>query len=132
MTYLSMVAAPLLLGLCLYCAIMAISTTGLSPIIAHMPDNPATIGTGITIVVGGWITGAVLQPDISRYARSKMDNSVGVIVAMFVFAAANWGGFVVAKATNSANIMEGLSILGMGVLGLLIVVLGQWTSNEGM
>ena len=53
-----------------------------------------------------------------------MDNSMGVIVAMFVFAAANWGGFVVAKATNSANIMEGLSILGMGVLGLLIVVLG--------
>lgn len=130
MTYLSMVAAPLLLGFCLYSGFTAINQIGLEAIMAAVPENPATVGVGITIVIGGWITGAVLQPDISRYAKAKLDNTIGVIIAMFVFASANWGGFVIAKATQSANIMEGLTVLGMGTISLLIVILGQWTSND--
>lgn len=130
MTYLSMAAAPLLLGMCLYCGVMAVAQTGMQTIMSQNPEHPAGIGIGITIVVGGWITGAVLQPDISRYARNRMHNTRGVLMAIIVFAAANWGGFVIAKATRSSSIMEGLQLLGMGTIGLLIVVLGQWTSND--
>lgn len=130
MTYLSMLAAPLLLLMCLYCGFVAISHTGMETIIGRVPQNPSSIGTGITIVVGGWITGAVLQPDISRYAKTKMHNIKGIFIAMIVFGFANWGGFVIAKATQSSTIMDGLAMLGMGTLGLLIVILGQWTSND--
>lgn len=59
-----------------------------------------------------------------------MHNTRGVLMAIIVFAVANWGGFVIAKATRSSSIMEGLQLLGMGTIGLLIVVLGQWTSND--
>ena len=117
MTYLSMAAAPLLLGMCLYCGVMAVTQTGMQTIMSQNPEHPAGIGIGITIVVGGWITGAVLQPDISRYARNRMHNTRGVLMAIIVFAAANWGGFVIAKATRSSSIMEGLQLLGMGTIG---------------
>lgn len=130
MTYLSMLAAPLLLLMCLFCGYQAIAQMGMQAIMASAPQDPASIGTGITIVVGGWITGAVLQPDVSRYARSRMHNTRGVFMAMLVFAVANWCGFVIAKATQASTFMDGMTMLGIGTFGLLIVILGQWTSND--
>ena len=49
---------------------------------------------------------------------------------MIVFALANWGGLVIAKATLASTIMDGLIVLGLGTIALLIVILGQWTSND--
>lgn len=130
MTYLSLAAAPLLLGMCLFSGVSAINQMGMDAIVAAAPTNPGTLGMGITIVIGGWITGAVLQPDVSRFAKSGRDNTGGVIIAMVIFAVANWGGLVIAKATMAANIMDGLKLLGLGSLALFIVILGQWTSND--
>ncbi|OZV12134.1 hypothetical protein CIW83_10945 [Tissierella sp. P1] len=130
MTALSMIASPLLLGMCLYSGIHAINQYGYSAIVQSSVDNPASLGIGITIVVGGWITGAILQPDISRYAKSPKHNGIGIVIAMIIFAVANWGGLVIAKATMASTIMDGLIILGLGTIALMIVILGQWTSND--
>ena len=51
-------------------------------------------------------------------------------MAMLVFAVANWCGFVIAKATQASTFMDGMTMLGIGTFGLLIVILGQWTSND--
>lgn len=130
MTYLSMAAAPLLLGMCIYSGIEAIIQMGFDTVVNAVPSTPASLGVGITIVVGGWITGAVLQPDVSRFAKSGRDNVLGVALAMSIFAVANLGGFIIAKATMAANIMDGLMLLGLGSIALFIVILGQWTSND--
>ena len=130
MTLLSIVASPLLLIMCVYAGMEAINQFGYSAVVQAVPTNPASLGVGITIVIGGWITGAILQPDISRYAKSKKSNGIGVIIAMIVFAFANWGGLVIAKATLASTIMDGLIVLGLGTIALLIVILGQWTSND--
>lgn len=130
MTYLSMAAAPLLLGMCFFCSFEAISQKGLTTIMEAAPSSPASLGVGITIVIGGWITGAVLQPDVARYAKTAKDNTLGVVFAMAVFAVANWGGLVIAKATSASTIMDGMTMLGLGSFAMLIVILGQWTSND--
>ncbi|WP_448807955.1 purine-cytosine permease family protein [Aminobacterium mobile] len=130
MTFLSMLASPLLLIMCLYSGYRSVVAVGMQEIINNIPANPASLGVGITIVIGGWITGAILQPDISRYAKNSKDNVLGTIIAMIVFAAANWGGVLVAKATSTPTIMQGLVKLGLGAIALWIVILGQWTSND--
>lgn len=130
MTALSMVASPLLLIMCLYSGFDAISQYGYNTVVQANISNPASLGIGITIVIGGWITGAILQPDISRYAKSAGQNGISVFFAMIIFAVANWGGLVIAKATLATTIMDGLVILGLGSLALWIVILGQWTSND--
>lgn len=130
MTFLSYMASPLILVLCIYGGYIGIRDVGLDSIMANVPDNPQSLGYGITIVVGGWITGAILQPDISRYAKKATDNILGVFIAMIIFSIANIGGVIIAKATSASNVMEGLVTLGMGTVALLIVILGQWTSND--
>lgn len=130
MAALSMVASPLLLIMCLYSGIDAINQFGYNTIVQANISNPASLGVGITIVIGGWITGAILQPDISRYAKSASHNAISVFFAMIVFVVANWGGLVIAKATLATTIMDGLIILGLGSTALLVVILGQWTSND--
>ncbi len=130
MTILSYIASPLLLILCIYGGFVSVRDVGMETIMNNMPENPASLGTGITIVIGGWITGSILQPDIARYAKKPKDNILGALMAMTIFAIANIGGFIIAKATMAQNVMDGLVSLGMGVVALLIVILGQWTSND--
>lgn len=130
MEILSIIASPALLIMSVYAAITAFNKVGYEAILNAIPNNPQSLGVGITIVIGGWITGATLQPDISRYAKDKDNNWAAVIIAMIVFAIANWGGVVIAKATQTTTVMEGLMALGLGAIALLIVILGQWTSND--
>ena len=59
-----------------------------------------------------------------------MDNSVGVIVAMVVFAAANWGGFVGGKSDEIALISWKASVFRHGCFGLTDCCISQWTSND--
>ena len=130
MTILSYFASPLILILCIYGGYIAIQQVGLETIINNVPEHPQSLGTGITIVIGGWITGGILQPDISRYAKKATANVGGVFIAMIIFSVANIGGLLIAKATMANNVMEGLVILGMGTIALMIVIIGQWTSND--
>lgn len=130
MEILSIIASPALLILSIYAAITAFNKVGYDAIINAIPKNPQSLGVGITVVIGGWIGGSIVQPDVSRFAKDRKDNWIASIVAMIIFAVANWSGLIIAKATQTTTVMEGLVALGLGAISLLIVILGQWTSND--
>lgn len=130
MEILSLIAGPALLLMSIYGAITAFNKIGYDVIVNTPPSNPVSLGVGMTVVIGGWITGATLQPDISRYAKDEKSNWIAATIAMIVFAVANWAGVVITKATKAPTVMHGLMRLGLGTVALLIVILGQWTSND--
>lgn len=130
LSILSTVASPVILIICLWGSLRAFDVVGLENIMAIAPDKPATLGTGITIVIGGWIVGAIMQPDVSRYVKTKTHNWIASALAMVVFALANFSGMVMVKAAGTDNIMAAMVGLGMGVASLLMVILAQWTSND--
>jgi cytosine permease len=126
---LSTIAAPVIFFVCLWGAFQAFKAGGFEAISAA-PAEPASIGLGITIVIGGWIVGAIMQPDVSRYVRNRRENWIACALAMIVFAIALFSGMVMVKAAGTETIMEAMVGLGLGVMPLFIVILAQWTSND--
>lgn len=127
---LSSVASPIILLVCVLGAVLAFNNVGLEAIAAMQPEDPSTLATGVTIVIGGWIVGAIMQPDVSRYVKSSSQNWVACGLAMVVFGVATFSGMVMVKAASADNIMQAMVGLGMGVASLLMVILAQWTSND--
>lgn len=130
LSILSSIATPVILIIVLWGSYRAFSTVGLPTIMETGPSDPAPLGVGITIVIGGWIVGAIMQPDVSRYVKNKTHNWIATSLAMVVFALANFSGMVMVKAAGTDTIMAAMVGLGMGVSSLLMVILAQWTSND--
>lgn len=130
LSVLSSIASPIILGVCLLGGILAITNVGFEAIATAAPSEPGTLATGITIVIGGWIVGSIMQPDVSRYAKSKTHNWIGSSIAMIIFACANFAGMIMVKAVGTETIMGSMVALGMGLSSLFMVILAQWTSND--
>lgn len=127
---LSWVAVPLIYLFSIIGSYLAISKYGLDYIASVLPQTSTTIGMGITMVVGSWAVGSIIQPDIARYGKSVMHNVVASCTAMIGFVIAIMAGVLMVKATGTSNIMEAFMAIGLGYPSLIFVMLLQWTSND--
>ncbi len=93
-------------------------------------DDPITFSAAISIVVGGMAVGAMQAPDVMRFSRSRKDNLKALYFMVLPVA------IVQPIASMFAGLAMGSTELGYvlttagGVLGLILIVLGTWTSND--
>jgi cytosine permease len=113
------------------------SATLISLAKAHQPDPyPLTIGMAASIVAGGFIVGATTSADIFRYARpKKKDIFAAATLAMIVSAFLHLVGSVFAMNTgayheNLPDLIIGDQYLGFGLIGFIVLLLAQWTTND--
>lgn len=103
----------------------------LSEVITRAPlGESMSLATGISILVGAMAAGAVNSPDVMRFSRKTSDNFKGLyliglplaitqpIMAIFL------GLFV-----GSSDFPTVMMTIG-GFWGLLMIILGAWTSND--
>ena len=95
-------------------------------------STPITIPMGVAAVVGSFAVGVTMVGDFSRFSKSKRDCMIGVSIghcwgyipilmcgAFFNYAFHNW------------NIVEIMILsLGLGLFGALVLIIGQWTTND--
>lgn len=94
--------------------------------------TPMSISAGIAIVVGSFAGGIAVMGDFSRFSKSKKDCVIGVSLGYF------WGyipvmiiGAIFAYAFGNWNIVEVMiATLGLGIFGVIVLVIGQWTTND--
>lgn len=92
--------------------------------------DPITFSAAISIVVGGMAIGALQAPDVMRFSRSREDNLKALYFMVLPVA------IVQPIASMFAGLAMGSTELGYvlttagGVLGLILIVLGTWTSND--
>lgn len=100
-------------------------------LVARAPiGEPMTFAAAVSVVVGGMAVGAVGSPDVMRFSRSKKDNVKALYLIVLPFAIMQpIASMIVGLCANSTDIAYVLTSLG-GVLGLILVVLGTWTSND--
>lgn len=128
---LSNIAIPLLLILSITGVILATNEAGGWNNLVPTISEPISIMEGIVIVVGTFAVGAVVQPDISRFAKSSKDSwiamSIGMLIAngFIVFA-----GAVTALAMGTGDLPAAMLTLGLGIPAILILIAAQWTSND--
>lgn len=129
---LSRVAVPAIVVLALIGIFMAVGQAGgLGALAAVAPAVPITLGTGITLAVGSFAVGAVIQADITRYAK---DTRSAWIATVFGYMVANTfiisAGAITHLATGAGDLPSAMVALGLGIPGLLVLIAGQWTTND--
>ncbi|WP_255472913.1 cytosine permease [Planomicrobium sp. CPCC 101079] len=128
---LSNVAIPLLLLLSVFGVYLAVGESGGWSNLTAEITEPISIIEGIVILVGTFAVGAVVQPDIARYARSSKDSWLAMIIAMMI---ANgfivFAGAATSLAMGTGDLPAAMLQLGLGVPGILILLAAQWTSND--
>jgi len=103
----------------------------------HTPDPyPLSIGAAASIVAGGFIVGAIISPDIFRYARPKFrDIFLAATIAMSASAFLHVVGAVLSMSTGVYHerlpeLIISDKYLGFGFIGFLALLLAQWTTND--
>jgi len=127
----SWVAGPLILLAAVIGIVVSISRIGGWEIALSLPSvGPIDFATGVTMVVGGFAVGAVIQPDISRYSKGPLV-SVSATAAGFMFAhgAVLFGGFIMAIAIGTTDMAVAMLAI-LGGWSLIVLIVAQWTTND--
>ncbi|MCE4598796.1 MAG: cytosine permease [Desulfurococcales archaeon] len=95
------------------------------------PENPQGLAAGITFVIGLYIVGATIAPDITRFSRKPLDGPLAwfVHVVFFMPIILIAGGWLQLLAPGS-NLAAEMTAMGMGLAVLIMGILGQWTTND--
>ncbi|GAA0808315.1 cytosine permease [Clostridium sp. AF19-22AC] len=129
---LSKIAVPLLIILLVASVIKVMQGYSMGEIVEFQAAGQAiTVGYGISSAIASFIVGAVVAPDVSRYAKSAKDT---ILAAIFAFAIVVpvmlVVGCLMAQVTGTSDIIEIMLRLGWGFAALLVLMLAQWTSND--
>ncbi|MBY8824942.1 cytosine permease [Sphingomonas colocasiae] len=127
---LSNIMLPLKLGLIVWALAVAIRTygTGFTEPMAGavLMDEK----TAVSFIVGGWVVGAIIAPDFSRFARSPVGVGLACAFALGVgYPLVLLGSSVPAILTGEKDMLMTMGALGMGFAALSIIMLASWTNG---
>ena len=130
MSRVAFVAVPGFLLLVAYMVYRALRRHLIShPIASASLGPPLSLGAGATVVAGGFIVGAILAPDMTRFNRSGKDvvkqTAVGVTIGEYLICLT---GVLLAHAAKTAHIVA-IVIRASGVAGAIIIVAAVVTVN---
>ena len=103
---------------------------GFGSVFTIVPAGHLSLTAAITDVVGLYIAGTLIAPDITRFARKPRDAVIAWNLHMWIFYPfLVLGAVAIVLMTGSAIITADMLTLGMGVGVIIIIVLGQWIIN---
>lgn len=129
---LSQIAIPALIILAIWGIVDTVNTVGgWDTLFAAQPTKPFSFTDAIVLTVGSFAVGAIVQADVTRYARSVKDSWIicilaNVIANSFMLLA----GIITALATGSGDLPEVMVAAGLSIPALIILVAAQWTTND--
>lgn len=128
---LSLILFPFLAIVTIALWVIALGKINVQDFLSLPSDNPKSLGFGISVIVGAIIVEVIILPDVTRFAKSKWDALIAVVltyavISLFVMMAA----VVAGGATGQSDIVEVFLLFGMGIGALFIVVSGNWVLNS--
>ncbi|MGD0246500.1 MAG: cytosine permease [Streptosporangiaceae bacterium] len=114
-----------------YTAFRVLRGHPVSQLIASAPHGPPlSLGAGATVVAGGFIVGAILAPDMTRFNRSGKDvvkqTAVGVTIGEYVTCLT---GVLLARAAQTSDIIS-IVVGASGIAGAIIIAAAVVTANS--
>jgi cytosine permease len=131
MTWTAYITVPAFVLLCLYSIGKALHKESLGSLVASAHPGPALgIGAGATLVAGGFIVGAVINPDMCRFNRNARDvvlNTVlGITLGEYTIGLI---GVLLAHFARTENVI-GIVTTTSGTIGILILVAATTKIND--
>jgi len=97
----------------------------------YIPGNTMTFTAASASVIGSWVFGCIITPDICRYAKSRgtvfLSGTLAFFVGLFCL---QFIGVLVAMATRNGNFSAATSALGLGYLVFACTVFCLWTTQD--
>lgn len=129
-TWLQRISVPLLGVLTIVTAVLIFKQFGFSSIASYAPLAPLSILLGLDIVAGNAFAWGPMVCDYTRYASSGKAAGMGTLIGSLTGAASfMFVGAISAVTTGSANPVDFLLGMGLGIPALLIIVLSSVTTN---
>ncbi|MEA4891157.1 MAG: cytosine permease [Peptococcaceae bacterium] len=107
------------------------SPSGIAGVINYIPETKMTLSAATASVVGGWIFGASITPDVCRYAKSEGD---AIFAAFFAFFLGCFGlqlaGVIVGMSTGTGDFVKVMVSLGLTALALVLAFFCIWCTQD--
>ncbi|MCD8138559.1 MAG: cytosine permease [Planctomycetaceae bacterium] len=101
----------------------------LSDLTNYIPAEPITFASATSQIVGGWIFGAVITPDVCRYAKSRAHVVfAGFIAFLLGCFGLQFAGALVAIATGTGDFIVAMAGLGLIVVAFICAIFCLWTT----
>ncbi|WMM30697.1 cytosine permease [Shouchella clausii] len=121
--------SPLLVVLILAALVLAFTQRDASAVLAPV-EAKFSFGVAVSLVVGIYVLGTILSPDISRWAKSKKDAMIAAFLGFFF---GNSFMVVIAvllsKLLNTEDLAQVFILLGLSLPALIVLTFSQWTTN---
>jgi cytosine permease len=131
---LSMAVIPILLALMIITLVLAFRGLSLAEVAAKPPAQPMPFGLVVSIVAGAFAVGAVIQPDITRYAKSKGHASVAMVFGMMIgFPLVLILSSLLGAASGQADFTSIMFTYHTGwwaFFAMFVIVFATWTTND--
>lgn len=128
--WLTYIAVPFLILVCLYGLIHTLQTTSLTTLLAYRPATKMAFTTGLTTTLGGFALGAVIAGDYSQYSPKRSDvvkaAIIGVIPAGVLMIAV---GAVLSVAYRSNDLSALFLRLATPLVGGTALIMATWKVN---
>ncbi|WDH83510.1 cytosine permease [Paenibacillus urinalis] len=127
---LSVWSVPLLVIFIFIALYMAFHLNGTAAIWEPISTQPIPMGTAISLVIGIFMLGTVLSPDIARWARTPKHAIMAAFVGFFV-----GNSFMTIIAIFLSRVMDSSDLtgifltIGLGLPAIIVLTLAQWTTN---
>ena len=129
---LNIFSVPLLFIFLIYGVSIALGNGGAEILAAYNPGGEGGMVMGITISVGGFISGAATCGDYNRYSKNGKSAALsclfGVIPAGVGALAC---GAVLAICSGNSDITIMFANVGLPAIGMIVLILATWTTNVG-
>lgn len=131
LAWLSLIAVVPMVLLMVASLVIVLGDYSWGELLARAPVSPMPLVFVISVIAGGFMVGAVITPDVSRYAKSAGHSVGGVILGFFVLQGViMYIGTILGTAVGEWDIVKIMLGLGWGLIAMLVLVLAQWTSND--
>ena len=125
---LALVLVPVMLAFLIYAAWMSYDRIG--DWTTPSGGTPMPLSTAISAIIGSYIVGVTIQPDYSRFARSRSGALGSAFLALAVsFPLILFCTAIPSIAFNEPDLLKVMTLLAIGVPAFLLLVLASWSSN---
>lgn len=123
-----MYSVPFLLVLMMLTIFLAFRANGIS--VDDNMKSTMTFAGGVSLSMSIIIVGAIVSPDISRWAKSRRDCALSSFLGIqFGNAFMIIVSIVLVKCMGTSDIMRIFITLGIAIPGIIVLTLAQWTTN---
>ena len=131
MQWIAWVTVPLFIALAGWSITVELSRHSISKLVAEAPPGPhLSLAAGATLVAGGFIVGAVITPDMTRYNRSVPDvikqTILGVTLGEYAIGLI---GVLLAHGLKTGDVVEIVTSTS-GVIGTVILIAATLKIND--